>query len=269
MKTRVFLFLLLVCASGCRTPKAAIESRHSEEPAPLSDQVRQQLYTRGLQTVERVLYFKPHPEGHDPIDVQLAPLMLRDGRNASADAAPEVRFLTNTVTLGNQRFEQRTFEWFVDRSARRRVVQSVRLTFDAAGLPAIWEVRHDPSGAEIIWVSQKFEIGAAAQFGKPLAGRVLSAARSTADAPRFVEGGIVDDGPMPMGPMLYVAADGTVLSIACRCSAFEARSLEDRGTYRLRRATNSAQGRIDDDWFDPARLEKRLRIPDAFREGTP
>jgi len=78
------------------------------------------------------------------------------------------------------------------------------------------------------------EVGAAIQFQKPLPGRRFCVERSLKETPHVIVARWIDDGPLPMGPILYVGA-GThnILTIACRCMPTQARRLVSQEFYNL------------------------------------
>ncbi len=113
--------------------------------------------------------------------------------------------------------------------------QGVRITLDGTGQPAIWEVMADGSGARIVFVSQSLETAAVAEFGKPLPGRRYAVERGLEEAPKVVVARVIDDGPVPMGPIVHVRAeDNGVGTLICRCMAVQVKELEGTETYALR-----------------------------------
>ncbi|HYG22225.1 MAG TPA: hypothetical protein VEH04_05520 [Verrucomicrobiae bacterium] len=251
------LIFIMAILSGCQSEKVASPASVRVGASEISDAARRLIYARVWDLMERVALFKPDAAGHEPMAVQLAPLLLQDARTGKKLSPHRVLYHTNSITIAGKLVEQRTFEW---------PNQSVRLTLDSSGHPAIWEVRHDSSGADIIWVSQRLEMAAGEQFGKALPGRSFSIERSRSEAPWLVVPSVVDDGPVPMGPMAYLSANGDVPLLTCRCSAFNAKTLEEGGIYELNRTDGKrrSSGPETGDWWDPSRLEKRLRLPSSF-----
>jgi hypothetical protein len=255
--------------SGCKTAAP-------KPPEPITHVIRQHIYDRAWQPVGHVGLWKPDPAGHMEQAIYSAPLFLiqitEPVRNLSR--IDVVWAFTNSIVLRDKTHLQQTFLW--QPRGQKNLggqLQAIRVTFDSEDRPAIWEVFRERSGAELIWISQAFEISAADQFGSPLPGRMSSAEQSFADAPRAIVPAIVDDGPMPMGPMLYMDAHGDVPVVACRCSAIQASTLEERGLYQLSwissekgrdRISAAAKNEFMIDWFDPHRLQKRLRLPADF-----
>ena len=126
--------------------------------------------------------------------------------------------------------------WGAARSERAPYlqVQGVRLTLNSAGQPAIWEVLADSSGARLVFVSQSLEAAAAARFGKALPGRRHAIERSVEEAPEVVVARVIDDGPIAMGPIVYLSAGTrTVSTLICRCMPAQVKTLRTTATYDL------------------------------------
>jgi hypothetical protein len=158
--------------------------------------------------------------------------------------------------------------------------QGIRVTLNLAGQPVIWEVLADGSGAELIYISRNLEAAAVAEFGKPLPGRRYSIERSREEAPNAIVARIIDDGPVAMGPIVYVSA-GTreVSTLICRCMPAQAKRLLETRVYDLlpfqaaeaqsfllqAKALAGTQTAFwPGDQPGSNRLENRLRLPSAF-----
>ena len=159
-------------------------------------------------------------------------------------------------------------------------LQGIRLTLNSAGQPVIWEVLADGSGAELIYISRNLEAAAMAEFGKPLPGRRYTVERSVEEAPNVIVARIIDDGPVAMGPIVYLGA-GTraVTTLICRCMPAQAKRLLGTSVYDLLPfQAMSAQSLLtqvktlaeEQTAFWPGdqpsrdQLEKRLRLPSGF-----
>jgi hypothetical protein len=113
-------------------------------------------------------------------------------------------------------------------------LQGIRITLNSSGQPAIWEVLADNSKAKLFFVSQNLEAAAAAEFGKPLPGRRYSIERSIEAAPDVIVARVIDDSPVPLGPIIYLsAATRQVSTLVCRCMPAQARTLLATRTYNL------------------------------------
>jgi hypothetical protein len=148
-------------------------------------------------------------------------------------------------------------------------VQGVRLTLNSVGRPAIWEVLEDSSGAGLVFVSQSLEAAAAARFGKALPGRRFAIERSTQAAPKVVVARVIDDGPVGMGPIVYLSAGTrTVSTLICRCMPAQVKTLRTTAAYDLlplpaipRDLLPLTPGFWPGDVATDNRLEKWLRLP--------
>ncbi len=262
------LLVLFGCASQDR----------SSEPK-VTDAVRKEIYRRAGEQFHEVALLKPQVTDNKAVGVEFAPLILIQTVVRSELAAaetPTVWFFPSGVSIEGREHRQWTYYWQRSQTKRRSVpsFQGIRITLNLSGEPVIWEVLSDGSGAELIWISQSLEIAAGKEFSKALPGRTCSVERSIAEASRVVVPDVVDDGPMPMGPILYAAANGDIHSVACRCSATQAESLGEQGFYRLQETTSAGAkaqiGRVQrpvdfvERWFDATRLTKCLRLPKTF-----
>jgi hypothetical protein len=97
--------------------------------------------------------------------------------------------------------------------------RGLRITLGKDGFAVVWEVL-SPDGVIAVYVSDSLEAEAAKRLGAPLPGRrfaVEPPATRTADAS---VAGVLPDGPVPMGPYVYLAGppEYEVTAVACRCS---------------------------------------------------
>lgn len=249
-----WVFLLGLTASlaccGCRPGSRTLHSATSEE---IQGRTRTQFAAAEL--------FKPvAPPANPPLGVELAPLFLRDLPTPTATArAPGITAVTlhtNKTQVASQTLAQFTFHWTCAGQP-----QAVRLTLNSAGLPVLWEIQHDTSGADLIYVSEALERAARAEFGLPEAGRTFSIERSPATAPQVVVPRLISDSPVAMGPILYLPAQGRdILALICRCMPAQFQSLPVQTNYQLRLdAGPVVHSRT---WARP--LDQRLRLPQRF-----
>ena len=155
-------------------------------------------------------------------------------------------------------------------------VQGIRITLNTNGQPVIWEALADSSGAELIFVAQSLEAAALAEHGQPPPGRRHAIERSTQEAPKVIVARVIDDGPIAMGPIVYLSA-GTrdISTIICRCMPAQAKKLLDTSTYELLPLNALTVQSLLTQAKEPAtfwpdvqrgddRLDRRLRLPSAF-----
>jgi hypothetical protein len=131
-----------------------------------------------------------------------------------------------------------------------------------------------------MFVSHSLEVAALAEFGKPLPGRRYAIESSVEEAPDVIVARVIDDGPVAMGPIVYLSASTrTVSTLICRCMPAQVRRLVATSTYDLlpfqSGPTNSllTQARAllqEQIAFWPGeppgetRLDKCLRLPRTF-----
>jgi hypothetical protein len=262
-----------------------------------------EIYERATRLFPAAHFFKPLDQDPDAPPFKLAPLLLQEvnssgpqdtptdcfGSRAATDglapapSPPKVYFDSDTVPVQGKPHLRFSYVWFYPSETppgNRQPVQGVRLTLGAAGQPVIWEVLADASDKELIFVSQKLEAAAAARFGKPLPGRRYSVERGTNQTPHVVVARVIDDGPVPMGPIVYLRSpDRSVGTLLCRCMPAQAKKLTGTTPYLLEPwpTTVLAAGRWNAQVLpgkraafwpgrteSPPRLDQCLRLPDEF-----
>jgi len=238
----------------------------------LSPEQREVIQTRVTNHFDRTVLFQPRDVGtNSHIALRLAPLIIQEVADtnagalwqdqfASGDAGPLVVREAGTTVAHGRAHDQVSYWWSYPSSESKS--QGVRLTVNAAGEPVIWEVLQDSSGADILYVAQSLELAARVELGSPLPGRKFSIERSVAEVPRTVVANVIDDGPMPMGPVVYLRQGSRdVSTLICRCMASQGGTLLGQTNYELQlnpQKTNPPSA------FPPAQLEQRLRLPRSF-----
>jgi hypothetical protein len=210
---------------------------------------------------------------------------VSDSAAASVVTRPAVAYAIDSVQLEGARVHpQFYYEWFYATNDATSPMslsrQGIRITLDARGRPAIWEVLADTSGLRLIFVSQSLEAAAASQFGKPLPGRRYAIERSLSVAPSVIVPRVIDDGPMAMGPIVYLSG-GTrdVSTLICRCmpaqvkrlvatQTFDLAALEGAAPAAVLAARSSGSNAPPGLWpgndHPQNRLERSLRLPAEF-----
>jgi hypothetical protein len=296
----------------CLLPGAVLQAAAQ----PFSGLQSSNIYQRAAVEFLAADFYKPAEPGPEDLTLKLAPLLIQQvGPGGSKPAAgltgqasevekrqdqfgalrisnnlpvidrsrPTMYFEPGTVQIHGKLHTQLTFLWFYSVEPRGPVdrglpCQAIRLTLDSGGDPVIWEVLADASGAELIFVSESVESAARADFGQPLPGRRYAVERRLEEAPRIVVARVIDDGPVPMGPFVYLSA-GTrcVSTIICRCMPAQAKSLLAAHTYDLAPLQTAPLAALipktnapnpapfwPGDCQPRARLEDSLRLPKAF-----
>jgi hypothetical protein len=216
---------------------------------------------------------------------QFGSLTLSNGSITMALSQPAVYVWPETVQWKGTNHTQLTYLWFYRAESRRPSesglpLQGIRITLSSSGQPVIWEVLADSSGAELTFVAQSLEAAASAEFGKPLPGRRYSVERGLDEAPETVVARVIDDGPVPMGPIVYLnAGTRAVSTLICRCMPAQSRKLSSTSTYRLLPGQNDSADSLlprtrpksnyraafwPGDGQSQKRLEKCLRLPGSF-----
>jgi len=233
---------------------------------------RTEIQNRVTNRFPNVVLLKPANSGNEtPPAVQLAPLLLQEVRTtnspalwldqpAPATGPPRIQVQKDIVLINNHWHWQWSHVWHYPGGSAR--AQGVRLTLDSKDAPVVWEVLSDTSGQKIIYVSQALEQAARAEFGPPLSGRRFSIERSLTESPDVVVANAIEDGPMAMGPILYLQNHShDVLALICRCMPAQFQDLRDQRDYELLMVTTEDREKSR---FSPERLEQRLRLPSRF-----
>ena len=221
-----------------------------------------------LRTTENfnvVNLFKPmHPRTPDSLgfDIYMAPLIIHEvppgGAGDMTDrfgfvtedssghlhvdlTRPVVYYYQSDVDLGGSVFQQISYLWCYDRGKidcfvknMGIAVQGIRMTMDGAGSPKIIEVLDDTSNHRILYVSRTLEDTTVDIFGKPLPGRKYSIERNQKDFPDVVVARVVERGPEPSGPFVYIqSCSHDITTQLCRCENTQFLDIEEDILYEL------------------------------------
>ena len=292
MRTLTVMFLLVHLA--------CCQAGNSGDPAVLN-----QIYARAGVQFQKASFYKPAEIEADRLWFKLAPLIIQEVQTTDSLASqadrfgalelqgkrlhvesskPTVYFWTDTEINNGAPHARFSYLWFypplkAQPQGTGPRFQGVRMTLNSAGEPVVWETLADNSGKEIIYVAESLEAAALSAHGQALLGRKFAIEHSPTTAPNTVVARVIDDGPVPMGPIVYV---GTTLcnlaTLICRCMPAQAKSLTQTGTYHLVSA-NSEPARAALQhfkstftqpiafWPDQANsepLQERLRLPGTF-----
>lgn len=258
------VFLVLVATAGCR-PGA-----RSALPA-IADQRAAELRARAAARFDRGDYYKPRPEDAGLREAELAPLIVQQARASNGVAAPTaagfgaVRFdasarrfavdpslptvytAASLVVLGGTSHEQLVYVWWYEaasppngrRSGRGGarsdpMYRGVRITLGTDGFPMVWEVLSGDEPGRILFVSASLEQAARSQYGDPLPGRSFAVERAVDETPDVLVVRVLDDGPVAMGPYVYLEArNGAISAVLCRCSPSQCDHYEREVKYEL------------------------------------
>lgn len=216
-------------------------------PRGLTAEHRAVLCARAAVHFETAGLAKPAESAAIPaIVLQFAPLIIQEtearseheGVSGWFDLPRQVFFSTGWIQMNGKACQQISYCWSYDDTGRASQAtlpaQGVRITLDTGGKPVIWEALADTSGAALLFVSQALELAASREFGPPQAGRRFAVERTVRETPRVVVAGLVDDAPVPMGPIMHLlGATHDVAVVACRCAPTQARKLANQQEYVL------------------------------------
>ncbi|MCH8054239.1 MAG: hypothetical protein IH895_09275 [Planctomycetes bacterium] len=292
---------LTSCTTG-RQMRATVET-----PA-----THRQIYALGDLHFPDALYYKPAGSVSD-LDAYTAPLILQEvqpagrigrvlvdenGRPAVEAGTPTVYYGRSRCTLDGREYEQLIFLWFYAPSVEPEwssslPVQGIRITLDSEGLPFLWETMANDQPTRIIFASRRLETLARQQYGPPLPGRLHSletavasdgvASDAVASEPGAIVARVLEDGPLPMGPIVHLLRDGTIGTLTCRCMPSQVDNFVETLPYDLAPIQELADlGLHDLDWITDQRsaavylaftmdvaqdrplLSQLLRLPDDF-----
>lgn len=289
--------VLCALAVGGLSARLAAASEPPADAAP-------GIYARATNYLDLAVLFKPRTTNEEDLSFKLAPFIFQETTSASAashnaDAFARIVLTNGTVSLDRTRaavyfaastplvngrpHAQLTFVWFYESGSAHSKspipAQAIRLTLDSSGEPVIWEILADNSGRELIFVSQKVESAAAAEFGAVLPGRRHAIERGTNEAAQVIVPRVIDDAPVPMGPMVYLTREArSAAAVSCRCMPVQARKLARTEVYDLLPIESlggwpflhQAYGPGLNSWAvwpggsAPTKLEQRLRLPGTF-----
>jgi hypothetical protein len=144
--------------------------------------------------------------------------------------------------------------------------RGVRVTMDAHGFPLVLEPLSSCHEAKVLFVSAGLEWAAMEEYGPPLPGRRFGIERSTAEAPSTLIARTFEDGPVPMGPYVYLTGSGRAIStLLCRCSPSQVLQFVGSDYYELRPMPSLARQEAFVDSADNRPLQDRLRWPREYK----
>jgi hypothetical protein len=227
-----------------------------------AEPMRAEIYQRVTNEFAQADFYKPAEPKTNDLASSLAPLILQEVKGGKEPLSradrfgalslsngvlvldrshPAIYWQADNVQLHGRAHTRLSYLWCYALAPASQYagptglpLQGFRVTLNSTGQPVIWEVLADSSGAEVIYVSQSLEAAAAAEFGKSLPGRRFAIERSPEEAPNAVVARIINDGPMVMGPIVYLSA-GTrdITTLICRCMPAQAKKLLDTSVYDL------------------------------------
>lgn len=231
-------------------------------PSTTGNDSTAEIRARSKGRLKCALFFKPAPGDAPNLVADLAPLLfLESPTNNSGNLSnpdlfgkleateqgfrtditnPTLYYETDTANIGGQPHPRITYYWLYSRqqkrgkSLRHPLMQGIRVTLNTSGSPVIWEVLEDSSGKTLVFAADSLEKRARDLFQVPLPGREFALEEAVAKSSGFVVARIIEDGPVPMGPSIYLRSDTRdVLTLTCRCMPPQTGDLSGTRTYQL------------------------------------
>ncbi len=289
---REFLALgSLALVAGCETQYQTEVGREAARPVD-----RERLYDRARVRLANAVLYKPSVQFAEDPAYGLAPLFLFEvldpgdtGEVAMARLArlypgvvnpwgPEVwrvvHVFEDEVLVGGEVWPRVSYLWLQPRGVAGDqtsfTTQGIRIVANRSGHPVLWEVVADSTGARLLFVSASLEAAALTVHGPPLPGRRFACEREVAEAPRTVVARVLEDGPTPMGPIVYVQPrTANVLTVVCRCMPAQVTNVFETAEYAMyvldpedpveaRAIRSLTRGLVNE---PPDELERQLRLP--------
>ena len=213
-------------------------------PKPLTVDQRTAIQRRAEMWFTNAVLLKPcEPASTNELGYRLSPLIVQEiapaEANAWTNASPLILlFAEGEAWVAGKWRQQVSFVWNQRVAAPRNVEptsvwQGIRITLNAAGQPAIWEVLRDSLGAEVVFVSQNVETVALRKLGPARPGRRFAIEQGLGELRHLVVARAIDEGPVPMGPIVHVTTRGDITTVNCRCMTTQTRQLVAQGCYGL------------------------------------
>lgn len=148
---------------------------------------------------------------------------------------PTVYGRADAIAIQGQPFERYSYVWWHPSGASNQAStpEGIRITATSAGQPLAFEILDGASGGWPVVVAQALEAAAARQYHEPLPGRRFAIERAAGDPLDATVLRVIDDGPLELGPVVYLRAGGGVATVICRCMRSQAHAIAATGYYDL------------------------------------
>lgn len=252
----IMVVTLIFLCSGCASELSRITSA-SLPSATVS------YYARTLNEFDYAYFYKParqSEETNEDIQFTLAPLIIEQTiRSAEPHSSqsgfgaieinatgsisidpehPTVYTDISETLIDGESFDQLVYVWWYQiprppSGSYTLSLRGVRITMGKEGYPLICEVLDDDP-IDLMYVSQTLEQAARLAYGPPLMGRYYSVEREYEEIPQSVVARLLEDGPVPMGPYVYLQADSkAVTTLSCRCMPSQMHHIVESRYYDL------------------------------------
>lgn len=213
------------------------------EPEILKPEKVRQMIDQTKRNFRIARFNKPADANNESIEHKFAPLIVEETdlvptskigafsnpyiNDETAPLRPDtVYFHVGTISDGNKELDYIAFLWWYEKPigcvpmplSATLQTRGVRIVLGPDGMPLLWEALTEGS-LRVFFVPESLEAAAKAQFGDPLPGRNFSIERDVEVCPNVVAVRQLNDGPVPIGPYVYIDATPAraVTTILCRC----------------------------------------------------
>lgn len=255
------LTLSVLLSSGCESKSSSSNTPANASPTTAASEKGATNteagfdYLKARREFAEADFFKPAAESADEDTIRMAPLIVREvaGDEAgqwrlgvdlarlqgdeSATADPRVvYFHRDVVVIGGWEHNRLSYVWILqNRESGELQWCGVRMVRGVDGRSVLSEVVASDATKREVFVAQTVEDRSWIEFGKPFAGRRYAVEASLEDAPDTFVTRVISDGPEPMGPFVYLEANGRdVTTLLCRCMPSQYEGVRKNAYYDLR-----------------------------------
>lgn len=255
----------LLCLTGC--------TQHTTFIDPAADAaMRHRIVSRAGKTFDRAVFSKPRAGTWLGLETTFAPLIVQEIDQEEVDSGNQAGIVyacSDHIIIGDARHDRVSYYWrwggggtLVEKSGHATLSwQGVRITIGLDGFPLVWEVLNSGERVAQLYVSESAEAAAKQAYGAPQQGTRFAIERSPEDMSRPVVVNVLSDGPVPMGPYIYLAQGShEVTTILCRCSPSQMNEVVESRWYDLQPGDGAevSSGLEFQEWRP---LHERLRWP--------
>lgn len=242
----------------------------------------EQIYEEQYRGITSANVFKPRDNTDHPQWFDLAPLIvhetestdlkgylprINDDGTVSTDNNPTVYVHESTATLKNQSHQTITYVWFYTAPPTTNITtRAIRMTLNPEGFPVIWEYLSPDDDVRPIYVARFIESAAEAANQAILKNRRHRVEPAITKHPTIIVPRILADGPVPMGPWVYLDQHHTPITLLCRCMPSQLDNVIADAYYQIRPITDLTALVLDeplpliDDLDKPSPI-RHLRLP--------
>ena len=272
MRALSLLFIGLLALPGC-TPSSKEAERGNSPAVQVGTPSGKTEGTEVRFTNARI--FIPSESDRNNPEYLLAPIIVHQttgGSNAAypgwrgeENKNPRVCLTRSEVEINGAAHPQFTYSWQYgdpseDSETHTGMIRTLRMTIDSSGYPAVYEILAGNGKVMALHVSRGLEQKSSQEHGQPLPGRKYS----VESGPGVEVAGLVEDGPLALGPLVYVSLDGNqIVSLSCRCSPSRIDKADGSHRYDLVNR-DPDKSELPDTLPPPDQALGKLRLPGKF-----